>query len=772
MPLRVRVCSGEGRGLIVNGEDELAELFGKWDDARRRGDSISADDLCRDRPDLVEPLKLKIAAATSALTEKDVDPTACDSIVTGAVTQTYRATAAREPAGACEVQPVASLEPRPVADGLSPDEVSLEAVAAFTDLRFVAKGGLGAVYQATDEKLRRTVAVKFIQQKFADDEDHCGRLIREAEITGQLDHPGIVAVHGLGKSATGRLFYAMRYIKGVSLRERITQFHAQPISADEREFEFRTLLKHFVVVCETIAYAHNCGILHRDIKPENIMLGRFGETLVVDWGLAVTIDRSLKPAESAEETLIPGSGPTTSDSGGGTLPYMSPEQTIGDVSLGPASDVYGLGATLYHLLTGQAPFKGQRADVLERVRYGKFTKPRQLRSEIPKSLEDICLKAMRMDPAERYARASALARDVECWLADLPVSAHEEGALSRVLRWNRRHRGLVRAGMLAVTALAVVLVAATTVSVRYAREAEQARVETLRTTADFAKQTLGNELSLRFSVLQNVAQDPVLVEMLERQNAAIAAGNLATDTPLLASIRQTLDRHFQANQAKVPSSVWSLLTADGRQAALASVEAGRESPMKSFAYRDYFHGLSMDLEPGASQPPPLSRPHASCIFVNSTKGRLVTAFSVPVVRRNAEGTATTVGVLAMVVDCHTLTDSILGQSAGSRSAMTIELRHYPLATRAAQGSTSVDAEGLVIQHPGLTEAMINSGAGAPAFPRVDAATLGVLRSSDSGLLEIVDPIEAGEPRKAAFARVAVGDPGSTSEQHWAIIVRE
>lgn len=730
--------------------------------------------------ELIDPLKLKIAAAEATQVPVGTEKALAHQLTTGFETRVLGEPPrqARTPSTDTQLYEP-SGERSPSGEDLDPQEFSLRVGTEIKHLQFVAKGGLGIVYRGADADLNRTVAVKFIQQRFADDDEHNARMLREAEITGQLDHPGIVAVHGMGRSVSGRLFYVMRYIKGTSFRDRIERFHQQEVQADEREFEFRAMLKNFVSACETIAYAHNCGILHRDIKPDNIMIGRFGETLIVDWGLAIPIDRSLKPSGSAEQTLIPNSSSNSSDSGCGTLPYMSPEQALGGMMLRPASDVYGLGATLYHLLTGRTAFDGNRYEVLDKVRLGKFAPPRQVRSTVPVGLNAICLKAMSLDPAERYPLASDLAQDVERWLADLPVAAQPEGAFAQAMRWGRRHRGAMRSGVAALIAFATLVTAVAMYAVHAKRQAEAAQIETLTATAGFAKQTLQNDIQLRWSVLQNVVKDPELIELLEKQNAVIESGDKETKSDLLDQLNSVVAKHFQANDPIVPASVWSLLSLQGRQVALQPNIAGRASPMADFAYRDYFHGLGRNFDVGVTKDP-LALPHVACVFANSKQNKLVTAFSVPVHGpRKPDGSQPIIGVLAMVVDCHQLTSSILGDAAGPRSAMTVELRNYAVVS---QGDM-VKADGLVIQHPLLTKEMTDLGAGTSALRHVDAATLQAMRDQPTGLIQLVDPIAGGPAKTAAFSRVSIADPAAGSapaaagssrpaDKQWAIIIRE
>ena len=165
-----------------------------------------------------------------------------------------------------------------------------EAGPRYRVLRPHAEGGLGEVFVAEDQELHREVALKEIKKEYAREEVSRGRFVQEAEITGGLEHPGIVPVYGLGTYADGRPFYAMRFIKGDNLKAAIERFHAtEPVRFDS--LEFRQLLGRFVDVCQAVAYAHSRGVLHRDLKPGNIMLGKFGETLVVDWGLAKVVGR-------------------------------------------------------------------------------------------------------------------------------------------------------------------------------------------------------------------------------------------------------------------------------------------------------------------------------------------------------------------------------------------------------------------------------------------------------------------------------------------------
>jgi serine/threonine protein kinase/formylglycine-generating enzyme required for sulfatase activity len=330
----------------------------------------------------------------------------------------------------------------------------------FRILRPHAKGGLGEVFVARDVELNRQVALKEIQHQHADIPASRARFVLEAEITGALEHPGIVPVYGLGHYPDGRPFYAMRFVKGDNLGDAIKRFHAAERTGRDpgaRALEFRKLLGRFVDVCNAIAYAHSKGVLHRDLKPDNVMLGKYGETLVVDWGLAKAIGQADPSLHPDEEPVAPSSGgsgvETLPGKALGTPQFMSPEQAAGELDrLGPQSDVYSLGATLYTVLTGRLAFEGRDVGVvLQKVLRGEFPSPRQANPDVPRPLEAICLKAMALKPEGRYATPRALAEDVERWLADEPVFAYREPWTTRARRWIAHHRTTVTATTAAVT---------------------------------------------------------------------------------------------------------------------------------------------------------------------------------------------------------------------------------------------------------------------------------------------------------------------------------
>jgi PAS domain S-box-containing protein len=288
-----------------------------------------------------------------------------------------------------------------------------------------ATGGIGRVWLAHDCDLRRDVALKEIRPERAGDAGLRARFLQEARITGQLEHPGVVPVYELIRQPGGQQpFYTMRFVRGRTLSEAARAWHEARRAGRADSLAMLGLLNAFAAVCNTVAYAHSRGVIHRDLKGQNVVLGDFGEVVVLDWGLAKLLS---EPAASArEEADGAPRAERQEDSGGdltlegqtvGTPAYMAPEQAAGRLDLiDRHSDVYGLGAVLYEILTGGPPFSGpDTATVLRRVQEEEPTPPRQVWPEVPPALEAVCLRALAKRPADRPAAAGDLAREVQGW---------------------------------------------------------------------------------------------------------------------------------------------------------------------------------------------------------------------------------------------------------------------------------------------------------------------------------------------------------------------
>lgn len=374
----------------------------------------------------------------------------------------------------------------------------------FRILRNLAQGGIGTLYVAYDEDLQREVAVKELKRKFAKERAVVQRFEREASITGNLEHPNIVPIYATGRRHDGRPYYAMRLIQGQSLQAKIVELHGQfgPQIDFEKCLAARSLLLRLVTVCRAVGFAHSRGILHRDLKPSNVMVGDFGETLVVDWGLARVLDADEAPlrgglgSQTKTESEAEGCGlfagefeelsshldRTAYGTIVGTPGYMSPEQRSGRTDqLTVASDIYALGATLFQLLTNSIPtFRPETSSLLggegvarseHRASSGEdargelgvntaFQNPLEVSrlEHLPASLQAICRKAMQDAPSERYTSAECLAGDLEAWLMDQPISVVTETRFQKGRRWAKSHPAMVAGGL---ASLLVTLVAMT-----------------------------------------------------------------------------------------------------------------------------------------------------------------------------------------------------------------------------------------------------------------------------------------------------------------------
>lgn len=314
----------------------------------------------------------------------------------------------------------AAAAPEPAAAGPGDFETAGQSASArasaserYELLEEIGRGGMGIVYRARDRELGREVAIKIPHdaRSFALER----RLRTEARVLARLEHPGIVPIHDVGRFADGRLFYVMKRVRGRTLREHLRDLTTQT-----------DRLRLFGRICEPVAFAHAHGCIHRDLKPDNVMVGPYGEVMVMDWGVARMAGGPDDAPGPAEPWSAEGTKPGTVV---GTVGFMPPEQASGASStIDERADVYSLGALLYLLLAGEAPGASDPGEAIRR------------RSDVPRPLRSICARALALGPDDRYRSVSALAADVARFEAGQAVEAHEETLVDRAVRFTRTYR--------------------------------------------------------------------------------------------------------------------------------------------------------------------------------------------------------------------------------------------------------------------------------------------------------------------------------------------
>jgi serine/threonine-protein kinase len=409
--------------------------------------------------------------------------------------------AAREDGGGDDIEPFCRAHPR-LADRLRrmhADWLRLEGAlgpartSAATDRYEVgeclARGGMGSVFRVYDRHLRRELAMKVMRgaesgssSKASSDPRSLSRFLDEARVTGQLQHPGIPAVHDLGIDACGRVFFTMPLLSGSTLQQVI-----EAVRRGEPAWPLQRVLGVLLKVCEAVAFAHAQGVIHRDLKPGNVMVGRFGETFVMDWGLArvlgeaagaadggIASDRSELARREPDSPLVTRHGDVV-----GTPVYMPPEQARGELErLGPRVDVYAAGAMLYHVVAGTPPYGDASSSsqaVIERILAGPAPRLDEVQPAAPPELAAICSRAMAARPEDRYADMGEFAADLRAFLEVRVVRAYETGAFAAFKKFVRRNKAAALAAFAAFGALVV----GTLVSVQQARFAEASNAMSL-----------------------------------------------------------------------------------------------------------------------------------------------------------------------------------------------------------------------------------------------------------------------------------------------------
>ncbi|HEX5220798.1 MAG TPA: serine/threonine-protein kinase, partial [Verrucomicrobiae bacterium] len=410
----------------------------------------------------------------------------------------------------------AIVEPKTSGD----DRGSIKPLLAFNDyevLEEIARGGMGVVYRARQISLNRPVALKMILGGHLANAAEVQRFRSEAETAAQLQHPNIVAIHEVGEHA-GQPFFSMDLVEGRNLAQLVRD---EPLPS-------RKAAEYLKTIAEAVQYAHSRGVLHRDLKPSNILIDENDQPRITDFGLAKRLTDSQPSTNDAQLTQT---GQML-----GSPSFIPPEQAAGQKdAIGPASDVYSLGAILYHLLTGRPPFLAETLpQTLRMVAEQEPVSPRLLNASVPSDLETICLKCLEKDPQRRYAGARALADELERFLRDEPIHARPLGFVRKVHRWCLRNKALAATGTAVIALLLIVAIGSPIAAIRINRERQQAEANGTRAKIEAAK----SRQVARFLQDMLLAAGPsvargrdatVLREMLEK--ASTRAGSEIKDQP-------------------------------------------------------------------------------------------------------------------------------------------------------------------------------------------------------------------------------------------------
>ncbi|MEM9644604.1 MAG: serine/threonine-protein kinase [Planctomycetota bacterium] len=750
----------------------IEDLLDRWEEAQEAGKAISVEELCISYPRLLPEVRSRIARLQ-----------AIDGRIGSAM-----------PSGADQAMDLS--------------EAKLPIVSTIEELEFLQRGGLGAVYVGEDMVAHRRVAVKFLHGHLACDPLCRERFALEAEVTARLEHPGVIPLYGIGENDTGDPFYAMRFIDGHSMDEAIRDLYGQesgnPLIRVEQDRRYRKLLNDFVSVCKTIAYAHNRGIVHRDIKPANVMLGRYGETIVVDWGLAVPVIRDETFRQSGEATLMPvtSGDSSTSGQGAGTPVYMSPEQAS-KLAPTPASDIYSLGATLYKILSGKTAVDGNSiVEIKEKVIDGRVKPLRDVRASVPPPLASIAQRAMALKPTDRYRTALAMAEDVEAFLADESVSAHQESWPSKIMRLTRRHRSATQTAVIALSLGAILAAFAFVTLGAYAtretflrkdaeaakgkateaqQNAERLGRESLALSAQFLAKSIANEIDLRWRILEAEAASPRLRDLVlslnERLPDVPVDPNREGNVKLLSTLEKGplelqswLQARYINNQYAVKTESWVVQSGDGTQ--VARVPIGN-SIGRNFRHRDYFHGLGYDLSPSEASDTdesmgPLSGRivHMSAAYESTNTGTLKVSFSVPIHDGEVDQpNRNQVGVVGMSIE--------VGDFAMDGDTWLVD-------TRADQFK---EQKGMLLQHPNLGQRSQDDV--LPHLSNDVVDRLIELRrrrvvemraaqnlSPDGVILDIIDPVDETDRTVAVEPVIIRGRPDRIADTGWIVVVVE
>ena len=476
-------------------------------------------------------------------------------------------------------------------------------------------GGQGYVWEAIDTELNRRVAIKNIVPSLSSDPLHQELLIDEARKTGKLGHPGVPPVFDIGKDADGKPFFTMQLISGGKLSETYQNLKYESISRSDFVNQIRPLLRHLIAACNTVEFAFDSqAVIHRDLKPANIMVNRYGETVVMDWGMGKIISDPSQINDDASSVLfIPitqGSSSEERTSVGtvkGTAAFMSPEQARAENDkLDHRTDVYGLGAILYWILTGQAPHKRTR-DALPDIQKNRFPTPSQARPSlsIPPEIEAICLKAMASEPEDRYQKAGQMAADLENFIAGEPVVALPENLLRKTERFLRKHARAVTASLLGLSLATVGLALANRIIASKNVQLQNSRAVSTKIMEDLVGGLTDNRLAqipqangARQSILQEIAtevndlirENPDDNELkLNYVNVLIRLGKLEGD---LGNKQEAIERFQQAREIL-------------EQTKTISDPVFRENWKKTFFDESFYHATELIKQKEIDQADPI-----------------------------------------------------------------------------------------------------------------------------------------------------------------------
>ena len=476
-------------------------------------------------------------------------------------------------------------------------------------------GGQGYVWEAIDTELNRRVAIKNIVPSLSSDPLQQELLIDEARKTGKLGHPGVPPVFDIGKDADGKPFFTMQLISGKKLSESYETLKYESISRSDFVNQIRPLLRHLIAACNTVEFAFDSeAVIHRDLKPANIMVNRYGETVVMDWGMGKIISDPSHINDDASSVLfIPitqGSSSEERTSVGtikGTAAFMSPEQARAENDkLDHRTDVYGLGAILYWILTGQAPHKRTR-DALPDIQKNRFPTPSQARPSlsIPPEIEAICLKAMASQPADRYQKAGQMAEDLENFIAGEPVIALPDNLPRKTERLLRKHARAVTASLLGLSLATVGLALANRIIASKNVQLQNSRAVSTKIMEDLVGGLTDNRLSqipeankARQSILQEIAtevndlirENPDDNELkLNYVNVLIRLGKLEGD---LGNKQEAIERFQQAHEIL-------------EQTKTISDPVFRENWKKTFFDESFYHATELIKQKFTDQADPI-----------------------------------------------------------------------------------------------------------------------------------------------------------------------